>query len=232
MRLDDSSELRKLSTRDFAYVRLKQLIISGEFKPEEPIVEDQIATKLSISRTPLREALQRLEMEELIVRRHNGRLKVSPISTTEVKEIFTVRTKLEEVVILEAMTKATEDDYNHLANIILLIRETAKQNNIEDALYYGGQFHQYIYELSGHKLASNILSQLNDRIYRYRRLMPLEQFERFKASIEEHELILKYMKTSNKDKALQVIQEHMNNSLRAIIQAIKNKKNNRGLSNE
>jgi len=232
VRLGDSAELRKRSTRDFAYIQLKQMIISGRLKPDAPIVEDQIATKLSISRTPLREALQRLEMEELIIRQHNGRLKVSPISIIEVKEIFTVRMKLEEIVIVEAMERATEDDYNHLANILLLIRETVKQNNIEDALYYGGQFHQYIYELSEHKLASNLLSQLNDRIYRYRRLMPMKQFDSFKKSIEEHELILAYMKEKNKEKAIRVIQDHLNNSLQAIIQVINNKTNNGGLTNE
>lgn len=232
MRLGDSEQLRKRSTRDFAYTQLKQKIVSGELKPDSPIVEEQIATKLSISRTPLREALQRLEMEELITRQHNGRLKVSPISTKEVKEIFTVRMKLEEIVIVEAINRVTEADYNHLANILLLIREMVKQNNIEDALYYGGHFHQYLYDISEHQLASNLLSQLNDRIYRYRRLMPTEQFDSFKQSIEEHELILTYVKDKDKEKAIRVIQDHLNNSLQAITQAIENKAKNEGLSND
>lgn len=230
MRLEDISTLRKRSTRDFAYIQLKQRIISGELKPDAPIVEDQIAKQLSISRTPLREALQRLEMEELIIRQHNGRLKVSPISTTEVREIFTVRKKLEEIVIVEAIEKATDADYNQLANIILLLRETVKQNNIDDALYYGSQFHQYIYELSHHKLASNLLSQLNDRIYRYRWLMPMKQFTQFKQSIGEHELILSYMKAKDKTGAIKLIQDHLNNSLQAIVQVIENETTDGGIN--
>lgn len=224
MRLEDFSALRKRSTRDFAYVQLKQMIISGELKPEAPIVEDEIAKMLSISRTPLREALQRLEMEELIVRQPNGRLKVSAISVKEVVEIFTVRKKLEEIVVVEAIKRATEADYNHLENILLLIRQTVKQNNIDDALYYGGQFHQFIYELSEHQLARNLLSQLNDRIYRYRRLIPRKQFESFKQSVAEHELILSHMRSQDEKQAIKIIQDHLEHSLQAIVKAINNNK--------
>lgn len=225
MRGSGQVEIGKTTTGDYAYYELKQLIISGQLKPNTPIVEQQIAKKLSISRTPLRESLQRLELEKLMIRQPNGRLQVAPISIKEVKEIYTVRRQLEKIVITEAIDRATESDYNHLQNLITLIRETFKQNNIEDALYYGGQFHQYIYVLSEHELAKEILSQLNDRIYRYRRLIPHEQSERFKGSIEEHELILNHMQATDYKNAVNAIQEHMDNSLSVIIQAIKKQKN-------
>src|SRR5690625_2261069 len=115
-----NNHLRKVSTRDFAYTEIKKLIITWTLSPEDPIVEDRLATQLDISRTPLREALQRLEMEELVVRQMNGRLKVAPISIQEVKEIFTVRSKLEEIVVSQAVNQATESDVHHLSNVTLM----------------------------------------------------------------------------------------------------------------
>lgn len=225
MRSDNQFDIRKISTMDYAYHELKQQILTGQLKPNTAIVEQHVAEDLSISRTPLREALQRLEIEKLLIRQPNGRLKVAPISVKEVKEIYTVREKLEEIVIIDAIDQATETDYHHLQNLMMLVRETFKQNNIDDALYYGGQFHQYIYDLSEHELAKEILSQLNDRIYRYRRLIPYELAHRFKESIEEHELVLNYMKAKDYKNAVTTIHKHMNNSLSIIIQAIKNQEN-------
>lgn len=225
MRNHTKHQLRKVSTRDFAYTEIKKMIIMGQLAPDEPIVEDRLASQLEISRTPLREALQRLEIEELVIRQRNGRLKVASISIEEVKEIFTVRSKLEEIVVSQAVERATDNDIRHLANLTLMIRETYKQNDVEDTLYYGSKFHQYIYDLSQNKTAVNILSQLNDHIYRYRRLIPYQQTKRFKDSVEEHEQILNFMRQKNKDGAVAAMQTHIMNSLEAAIQSIKNSKN-------
>lgn len=225
MRNQSKHHLRKVSTRDFAYTEIKKMIITGELAPDRPIVEDRLATQLEISRTPLREALQRLEIEELVVRQQNGRLKVAPISVQEVKEIFNVRSKLEEIVILQAIYHATEDDIRHLANLTLMIRETYRQKNIEDILYYGNKFHQYLYDLSQNKTVVNILSQLNDHISRYRRLIPIQRLTRFKDSVEEHEHILQCIKDKDKDGAVKAMQAHIMNSLEAAIESVKHETN-------
>src|SRR5690625_193885 len=72
----DRHSIKHMSTADYAYQILKKNILTGKLAPEALIVEEQLASELDISRTPLREALQRLEIEELVVRRPNGRQKV------------------------------------------------------------------------------------------------------------------------------------------------------------
>src|SRR5699024_9954948 len=136
-----SDGLRKISTSDYAYTNIKESIITGELKPDEPIVEKQLAQVLEISRIPLREALHRLELEELVVRQMNGRLKVASISVQEVKEIFTVRGKLEGLVVANATENAMPKDIDHLKTILEMIKKSIEEGKIEEILYYGSEFH-------------------------------------------------------------------------------------------
>jgi len=214
--------LNKVSTRDFAYNEIKKKIITGEWAPDEPIVEERVASKLKISRTPLREALQRLEIEELVTRQMNGRLKVASISIQEVKEIFTVRSKLEGIIAIQATEHATERDILHLSTLTTMIKETFKQDHIEDILYYGGKFHSYLYDLSENKTVVKILNQLNDHIHRYRRLIPLRNIDRLEKSVKEHERILNCIAQKDKDGAALAMEAHIQNSLEAAINSIKN----------
>lgn len=213
MRAHTHAALRKVSARDFAYSEIKEDVIKGVLEPDSPIVENHLAKKLEISRTPLREALHRLEVEELVVRQNNGRLKVAPISQKEVEEIFTIRSKLEGIVVMQATENATEEDLFHLSNITRMIKESLKENRQENILFYGNEFHSYIYELSNNKTAVGILSQLNDHIHRYRQLIPAKNQDRLKNSYEEHQGILDFIAAGNPEAAKVAIQEHIEHSL-------------------
>lgn len=212
--------LQKVSTRDYAYSKIKERIISGKLTPNEPIVEEALALDLEISRTPLREALQRLEIEELVVRQMNGRLKVAPVSILEVEEVFAIRAMLEAIVVEQATEKATDRDISKLTHIVLMIEQTFKTGNIEDILYYGSKFHITIYEMSENKTALKILRQLNDHIHRYQRLIPTQNFKRLERSIKEHRLILDYMTAKDKLAASSVMKEHITNSLESVVKSL------------
>ncbi len=216
MRTHTYGSMQKVSARDFAYIEIKEQIIKGKLEPDTPIVEDHLATNLEISRTPLREALHRLEVEELVVRQNNGRLKVAPISKKEVEEIFTIRSKLEGIVVIQATENATEEDLFHLSTITRMIKESLKEGLQENILYYGSEFHSYIYELSNNKTAVGILSQLNDHIHRYRQLIPSRNEERLKDSYEEHQEILNHIAARNPEAAKIAAQTHIEHSLEAV----------------
>ncbi|MDY0410390.1 GntR family transcriptional regulator [Virgibacillus soli] len=215
---------KRVSTKDYAYLEIKNRIMKGELIPDESIVEERLSTELVISRTPLREALQRLEYEELVVRQHNGRLKVAPISIQEVKELFEVRKQLESIVVAQATDKITELDKRRLRNLVQVIKksdDTDEEDILADILYYGGKFHTYIYELSANKTVNKILLQLNDRIFRYRRLIPFENKERLTQSAAEHKHILDLMEKGDKAGAVEAMVVHIENSLECAVNAIK-----------
>lgn len=207
-------------TKDIVYYDIKQKIITGELEPDQSLIEETIAAELQISRTPLREALQRLEMEELVVRQPNGRLKIASISKKEVQEIFMVRSMLEGIIAKDAAKLATEKDVQALTKIVEHIEQASKQGNNEDIIFYGSQFHNYLYELSGNKTAIKILNMLNDHISRYRRLIPKHSKGRGGKTFQEHQNILNCIAAKDGEAAESAIQEHIMNSLGTAIESI------------
>ncbi|WP_310200616.1 GntR family transcriptional regulator [Neobacillus niacini] len=212
---------RRSSTKDFVYFEIKQRIIEGILEPNESISEENIATELNISRTPIREALQRLEIEELITRLPNGRLQVSPISIREVEEIYNVRSLLEGLVAREATLKANENDLKKLNQFTQLILEASENDIRDDVVFYGNEMHSYLYQISGNKNAVKILNQLNDHISRYRRLGPTKNNERSKKAAQEHMEIYEALVKKDPEKVEMLMRAHIHNSLEAAIDSIK-----------
>ncbi|KON90312.1 hypothetical protein AF332_14425 [Sporosarcina globispora] len=213
----------RISAKDFAYQEIKNWILKCEFMPNESIAEEELAKELEISRTPLREAMQRLELEELVVRQTNGRLKVAPVSAQEVRELFLVRSMLEGVIAAEAAEKCTEQDIRHLSYFAHMIKQTAFEENLEDVSHFGSQFHTYLYELSQNKTAVKILRQLNDHIMRYRRLA---HFIDTKETSFEHEEILDFIIKKDKHNAEAMMKKHVLNSMEKAVTAIQQYENN------
>jgi len=211
---------RRLSTKDFVYFEIKKRIIESVLKPDQPINEESLAAEVQISRTPIREALQRLEIEELIIRQPNGRLKVAPITTQEVNELFNVRSLLEGLITREATIKATEEDIQNLAHITQHIVEAAAKDIREDVVKFGSEFHSYLYKISGNKTAMKILLQLNDHISRYRRIAPTESNARSKKAAQEHKEMFEAIAKKDHEQAEILMREHIKNSLAAAIESI------------
>lgn len=214
-----NSSSRRVS-KDIAYLAIKQQIINGKLAPNASLIEENFASELKISRTPLREALQRLEIEDLVVRQPNGRLKVASISKREVEELFTVRSLLEGLVVRSAALEASPADLEALANILEQIKRSAEQGSEEDILDYGSQFHSYLYQLSRNKTAVKLLTSLNDHIIRYRRLVSRFETGREGKAYLEHKKILDSLQARDPDKAEQAMQEHILNSLQSVVERI------------
>ncbi|OCA90380.1 hypothetical protein A8F94_00335 [Bacillus sp. FJAT-27225] len=211
-------KIARISAKDIAYTELKKRIINCSFKPGQPIIEDELASQLEISRTPLREALQRLELEEFVVRQSNGRLKIAPVSIQEVKELFLVRSMLERVVIVNAIEKITEQEIMHLSYLVTMLKKTSREGNHEDVNPFGSQFHTFLYNLCDNKTVVKILYQLHDRITRYKRLA---HFIDTKKTSDEHEIILDYIIKKDKEKAELIIKRHVLDSKEQALKIVK-----------
>ncbi|KKK40067.1 hypothetical protein WQ57_00505 [Mesobacillus campisalis] len=213
---------RRLSTKDFVYYEIKKQVIENVLKPSQSINEIKIASELGISRTPIREAMQRLEIEELIIRLPNGRLKVAPISIQEAKEIYEVRGLLEGLVAREAAIRATDSDLQKLQMFTNLIVEAAENDWRDDVVNYGGEIHSFLYQLSGNYTAVKILKNMNDKISRYRRLGPKDSTTRSKEAAHEHKQLTEAIVERNSGKAEELMKLHVKNSLGAALDSIPN----------
>jgi DNA-binding GntR family transcriptional regulator len=210
-----------MKTKDVLYLELKEKIINGDLEPDAPIVEENISKEYEVSRTPLREAFQRLEVEGWVVRQLNGRLKVSPITVSEVIEIFQVRSRMESLVAAEATKKATAEHILKLERITNLIVNAAEADQRSDVIRFGSDFHHYLYELSGHQTAIKILSQLNDRINRYRRLGPTKNSNRGLSAAYEHRQIFEFFSRGDHENCGNAMAIHIHNSLNSAVDSIK-----------
>lgn len=209
---------RRMS-KDYAYLELKQKIICGDFEPDQIVREENLAALLEISRTPLREAIQRLEIEEFLIRQRNGRLKVASVTKQEVKEIFQIRSMLEGFIAREAAINAKEEDIQHLTAMLEKLRQSFKLGHRQDFVSYGFEFHDYLSEMSGLKTFEKILNILKDHALRYCRFVSKYGDWDVKAD-EEHNLILQKIAEKNPDAAEKAMQVHILRSLSTSIQRI------------
>lgn len=225
-RLFPGNKIQRMSAQDYAYLEVKQKILDGTLAPEAAIVEEDLSNQLDLSRTPLRGAIQLLEFENLLVRKSNGRLMVAPVSSKEAREIFNVRCKLEEIAVEEATKHATEEDLRKLSYIVSMIEESKDGGRVDDVLYYGDQFHSYIYDLSNNDTVINFLTQLKDHIHRYRRLVPKQTSRDMTMSGEDHGFILEKIKARDAIGAKKLMTNHIMKSLDYAIKAIELYKEN------
>lgn len=213
------NHLSRISAKDIVYEQVKEKIITCELEPGSLIVKGKLGEELEISRTPLREALQRLEVEELVVRNSNGTFSVSPISVKEVKELFIMRSKLEGILICDAIDNLTDDDIEYLSYLTKMVKMTSRMENYTNTENFGGKFHNAIYTISQNSTVVKIIYQLNDRINRYRRLAH-NYLEDIKTSSDEHEFILEHMIKRDKESAVYEIEQHIIGAMKLAVTSV------------
>lgn len=221
----ERTQPRRMS-KDYAYYELKEKILKGDIQPNQDLVEGRLADKLNISKTPLREALQRLEAEELVIRQPNGRLKTASITVKEAEELFVVRSYLEGIIANQATVEATEEDIDILSGYCQRISQATKYYDEEAILHYGKMFHEQLYQMSRNQTVVKILNQLNDHMTRYRRLVPVNSKELYDQKGDDHSRILQYIIDGDRLKAEETMRNHIISSMDTAIEAIKKYENN------
>lgn len=209
-------------TKDVAYSQIKQKIIYGELEPEQVVREEELSNMLEISRTPLRQAVQMLEMEEFLVRQPNGRLKVASITKEEVEEIFMIRSMLEGSIAKNAANNATKKDIMTLTEILEKIRRSFHLGYSQEFVSYGNEFHDYLAEISRLKISARLLNMVKDHANRYCRFVSMYGKWNDQAD-EEHDLILQSIKNKDGSSAEKAMKNHILSSLNDVIVRIEDK---------
>ena len=191
-----------------AYSRLREGIASGQFHPNERLVEASIATRLGVGRTAVRAALVRLDQEGLVTLEPNRGARVRLISDREALEIEDVRATLEAMLAHRAATRATPADLRELRQVVVEMRRRVEK---EDAIGYSdlnARFHQLIWAAADHATASRLVGSLKSQSIRlqYRTILRPGRTER---SLREHEAIFSALKAHDADAAEQAMLAHL-----------------------
>ena len=190
------------------YHQLRESIVSGQFHPNERLVEASIAQKLGAGRTAVRAALVRLDQEGLVVLEPNRGARVRLITEAEALEIEEVRATLEGMLTRRAATRASADTLIELEKVLAEMRRRVEE---KDALGYtelNARFHQLIWAAADHKTASRLVGGLKSQSIRFQYRTILRP-ARTESSLREHEAIFTALKTRDPDAAEAAMREHL-----------------------
>ena len=204
-----------------AYNYVKKLILSTKLKPGEIISEQSLAEELGISRTPVREALRKLEQEGLIVS-NKRRKQVFILTMKDMEEIFDIKEVLESNIARWAAEKGKDEDVEKLLKVVkdmkLIARKKLSQNFQkfnDEWLKKDEEYHTLLFKMAGNKRAENVIRNLNHQWHRLR-LGILAIEGRLEKSAKEHEKIAIAIAKRDPQAAEKAMKEHLRN-LRVMI---------------
>jgi DNA-binding GntR family transcriptional regulator len=218
---------KRENLRAKVYFELKNSILEFELKPGEKIQETKIAEALGVSRTPIREALNKLEQEGLIKIISNKGYYVSDVTSKEIEELYDVREALEIFAVRAAFKRATKEDWELLEKTLL---DNNKYENIKDLERPKGvffkdshRFHEEMARISNNHTLQQIMDSISDKIYRLNWMHIF--IDRSKKSNQEHLEIVEHLKKGHVEKAVEATREHIRNSKENILRLLDRKKN-------
>jgi DNA-binding GntR family transcriptional regulator len=206
--------------REVVYESLRKTIISGVIPVGERIIEKEYAERLNISRTPVREALRMLEIEELVEYVPKVGVVVKRISVEDVIEIYKIRHHLEVLASTTAMENITQDEIKKIEELLDLTEQKNREGDVKEVIRLFGEFNSRIYEASRMKRLAGMISKLNEYLQRFRNISISEDARRDKA-LREHREILKAIVEGNKEGIDAIIKNHLDYSLDIVMAEIK-----------
>jgi DNA-binding GntR family transcriptional regulator len=190
---------------------LEDMIIKGKLKPGQKIKEQEISTRLGISRPPLREAFKILEAEGLIRREPRRGVFVSELKDADIWEIYTLKLALYSLAVALAVDKMKNGDIEKMEKIVNRMEAIVNGHSKPDVLKYeelNNLFHDTTAHIAGHGRLKKIHQSLNNQVKRmaYRSFQDLNHL---KESCEYHRKIVEAMKDKDKRLAEQLTREHI-----------------------
>ncbi|MDR1069272.1 MAG: GntR family transcriptional regulator [Gracilibacteraceae bacterium] len=205
-----SDVLRSETVSDQVYHILRQKIINGSLKAGEPLVTSQLAETLNTSRTPLREALKRLEEAGWVERKTNGVMTVSDMSVMELREIYSVRAVLEGLMTYEATPIITDAELDKIEEKLQQY-DAIRESQVLAIVTIGEEIHSQITKVAGNSTCQHLLEQILHKLNRYR-TYSVSVSGRYKQVLTEHKEILRCMRARDAEAAEKAMRKHLLNA--------------------
>ena len=197
-----------LPLRDVVFDTLRQAILDGTLQPGERLMELHLAQQLGVSRTPVREALRKLELEGLVLNIPRRGAVVAQITRKDLEDVLEVRAALEELAVRQACKKISSLQTARLQEAADRFAKSLQQNDLISSAQADVDFHEILCEAAGNRRLAQLLSSIRSQMYRYR-------FENLKNKnshpdlIRQHELICEAVKTGDEERAAEAIRMHI-----------------------
>lgn len=206
--------------REIVFETLRKAILEGTLKPGERLMEVQLAEDMGVSRTPVREAIRKLELEGLVLMIPRKGAYVSGISSKDIADVFEVRASLEALAAGLAAERITDQELEELNNFMVQVTINAKVGDIEKVVQSDTNFHEQIYHASRNNRLVQIINNLRDQIQRFRSAS-LSHPGRIKETLQEHKNLLEAISDRDIETARILAQEHIENAESIMMEALK-----------
>ncbi|MDJ0679764.1 MAG: GntR family transcriptional regulator [Xenococcaceae cyanobacterium MO_167.B52] len=225
-----SSSLRSLkrakSLQEQTYLAIRNSILSGEITPGERLIETQLAKKLQVSRTPVREAIKQLQRETLAIADHNGGIRVATISVTDAQQLYDCRIALEELAVKEVCQQGTAaqikkieiwvEKAEHISEDEVLTKDQSLQ-----MLEIDYQFHLAIVEAANNKWLVYLLDQVFDKM-KLLRIQTTQYNPKVLEIRTEHRQVYNAISQRNTKQAIDLITKHLRASKKRVVKELEN----------
>ncbi len=202
------TEHHDMPLRDVVFRTLRKGILHGDLRPGERLMEIQLANRLGVSRTPIREAIRMLELEGLVVNIPRRGAQVSSITGKDLRDVLEVRKGLEDLAVSLACARMAEPDHEALFEASRKFEEMVDERDITALAEADEAFHDIIFHATDNRRLSQLLNNLREQMYRYR-VEYLKDEENRRSLIAEHDRLCEALRAKDADTARQVMEMHI-----------------------
>ncbi len=211
-----------LPLRDVVFNTLRRAILRGELKPGERLMEIQLANKLGVSRTPIREAIRKLELEGLVIMIPRRGAEVAEITEKNLRDVLEVRCALEELAVQLACDRIDKSGIRELHEAAKRFQNVLDSDDITQIAQADEAFHDVIFVATGNARLIQLLNNLREQMYRYR-IEYLKKKECYPQLLAEHQGIIEAIEAQEKEKATEITMTHINNQVDTVVGTLRHR---------
>ena len=206
--------------RDVIFDTLREAIIVGELKPGQRLMEVQVAEKMGVSRTPVREAIRKLELEGLVEMLPRKGAHVAELSGKDIMDVLEVRATLDGLATSLSATRITDDEKKELRHLLDQFINYVEKENLQGSIKKDVEFHDVIYRSSRNDKLIQISNNLREQIQRFR-IVYIKDYSSSRELIREHTEIYEAIIAGNPETAMEAARRHIKNQEETIIRSLK-----------
>lgn len=214
-----------LPLRDVVFNTLRQAILTGELKPGERLMEIHLANRLGVSRTPIREAIRKLELEGLVTMVPRKGAEVAQITEKSMQDVLEVRRSLDALSAELACERITKEEEEALKKACQDFEDAVKTKDTRQIARADVALHDIIAKATGNQRLIQLINNLAEQMYRYRfeYIKDVSQHEKI---IAEHRIIYESIVKKDKEAAANIAKIHIDNQEKAVINRIRMEQKN------
>ena len=209
--------------RDVVFENLREAILEGKLEPGQRLMEVQLAEQLGVSRTPVREAIRKLELEGLVVMLPRKGAYVADVSLKDIIDVLEIRSTLEGLAAYLAADRITEEGVERLKAIAEDFKQSIeRKDDIETLLKKDVEFHECIFNATNNTKLSQIINTLWEQVHRFRTTY-ISDFDTSTHLVEEHNNILDAIISGDNELAKKYAIDHIEKAEQFMIEKSMNK---------